>query len=105
MKKTLALLTLSLAAGASFAEGPLDYPADTFKSTKTRAEVRAEAIAARDAGQLQVGEVELPSPALKSTKTRAQVKAELAEAARTGNIVVNSELGMTERELYPHRYQ
>ena len=37
-----AILTLAiLGAGSAFAQGPLDYPADNFKSTKTRAQVQA----------------------------------------------------------------
>jgi hypothetical protein len=36
--------------------------------------------------------------------TRAQVKAELLEAIRTGDIPATGDHGLTERELYPHRY-
>jgi hypothetical protein len=52
----------------------------------TRAEVQAQAIAARDAGQLPDGTIvkfEVPSG---STVTRAQVNAELAEARRLGQL-------------------
>jgi hypothetical protein len=52
----------------------------------TRAEVQAQAIAARDAGQLPDGTIvkfEVPAG---STVTRAQVKAELAEARRLGQL-------------------
>ena len=46
MKKSIlsaAIFTLAaLGAGSAFAEGPLDYPADNFKSTKTRVQVKAE---------------------------------------------------------------
>jgi Domain of unknown function (DUF4148) len=36
--------------------------------------------------------------------TRAQVLAELAEAQRTGDFVVNGELGLKANEVYPHLY-
>jgi len=36
--------------------------------------------------------------------TREQVRAELAEAVRNGDILAESESGLTLRELYPHRY-
>lgn len=47
----------------------------------------------------------LPVVDTPSTKTRAEVKAELAEAVRTGDIIRNSEVHMTERELFPGRYE
>ena len=40
-----------------------------------------------------------------AAKTREQVRAELAEARATGNIIANSEVHMTERELFPGRYE
>ncbi len=39
-----------------------------------------------------------------SLKTRAQVRAELAEAIRTGNIVVDGQLGLTAYQLNPSAY-
>lgn len=39
-----------------------------------------------------------------AAKTREQVRAELAEARATGNIIANSEVSITERELFPGRY-
>jgi hypothetical protein len=58
----------------------------TFVSTKTRAEVRAEAIAARQAGLIAYGDRALTPEfdRFVSTKTRAQVTAELREAMRLG---------------------
>jgi hypothetical protein len=73
----------ALARGGEHASIP-DY--STFVSTKTHAEVRAEAIAAREAGLISYGDRALP-PDLErfaSTKTRAQVVAELREAQRLG---------------------
>ena len=61
-----------------------DY--SNFVSTKTRAEVRAEAIAARLAGVFTYGENAsmLDHSSFVSTKTRAEVVAELREARRLG---------------------
>ena len=39
-----------------------------------------------------------------STKTRAQVKAELAEAIRVGDIIADSERGLTAYQLNPSAY-
>ena len=39
-----------------------------------------------------------------STKTRAQVKAELAEAVRIGEIIADSERGLTAYQLNPSAY-
>lgn len=60
----------------------------TFVSTKTRAEVRAEAIAALHKGEILTGELyplDFASP-LRSGKTRAEVKAELALAIKNGEL-------------------
>ncbi len=37
-------------------------------------------------------------------KTRAQVLAELIAAQRSGDFVINGELGLTARQMYPARY-
>lgn len=62
------------------------YPIIPFKSAKTRAEVKAELIAAEKAGTIANGNNYpiLPSPS--SHKTRAEVHAELVEAQREGLI-------------------
>lgn len=81
---TLALSTAAQAAPNS-GEG---YQGNTgFVSTKTRAEVKAETIAAVKRGEILHGEeyprsITLPA----ATKTRAEVKAELAAALRNGEI-------------------
>lgn len=83
--RALLPLVLALGAGAALAEGPLQgNEVFQFQSTLSRAEVRAQAVAARDAGQLPRGEI-LPvqadaGPAL----SRTQVRAEAAEARRLG---------------------
>ena len=83
------LIALSLAAlsfGAAASEYTRFYEAETFVSTRSRAEVRAEALAARArTPHFGGGEASLywsePTP---STKTRAQVIAELREARANG---------------------
>lgn len=80
-----AAFALSLAHGAVLAESGDVDPLAGFVSTKTRAEVIAEAAAERTAGQVRVGEhAGEPVAAFVSTKSRAQVRAELREAQRLG---------------------
>lgn len=56
-------------------------------STRSRAEVQAEAAAARDAGQLYEGD-DYPGPlAAAGALTRADVRAELVEAQNAGTLV------------------
>jgi hypothetical protein len=43
-------------------------------------------------------------PVLLAGKTREQVRAELIAAQRAGNVIVNAELGLTARQLYPAKY-
>lgn len=78
-------LALSLTAGASFAEGPLQgNEVFSLTSTASRAEVRDQAIAARDANLIAHGEI-LPVQAERGIgKSRDQVRAEFAEARRLG---------------------
>jgi Domain of unknown function (DUF4148) len=84
-------LVMLAAAPAVFAqEATPDTWISASQSTLTRAEVRAQAIAARDAGLIPRGEASveplLPrtATALAQGKTRAQVRAETAEARRLG---------------------
>ncbi|WP_374583454.1 DUF4148 domain-containing protein [Pseudoduganella sp.] len=83
----IAALALSTTAYAAPNSGE-GYQADSsFVSTKTRAEVKAETVAALRRGEILHGEeyprsVTLPG----SAKTRAEVKAELAAALRQGEI-------------------
>jgi hypothetical protein len=81
----LAALGLSMAHGVVYADpGDID-PTAGFVSTKSRAEVVAELVAARAAGQLRYGEAASEPPARHApTKSRAQVRAELREAQRLG---------------------
>ena len=77
-KQLIAGLVVFAAAGSAFAEMP--YPADEhFVSTKTRAEVQAELVAAR--GQDLMNRGDAPSPILASQKsnlTRAQVEQQVS---------------------------
>lgn len=83
-----------LSAGASFAQSYGDGEgfrerADflAWKGTKTRAEVRAELLAAQRAGEIAYGEVGIDRALfanVKSEKSRAQVRAETLEARRLG---------------------
>lgn len=81
----LALSTVAQAGPVNSGEG---YQSDnTFVSTKTRAEVRAETIEALKRGEILAGELyplDFASPM--RGKTRAQVKAELASAIKNGEI-------------------
>lgn len=87
--KTLIAATLVVAfagAGSAFAqEGTQDFPNVQLLSSKSRAEVRAELLAAQRDGTLQHynGEAS-PAPLAASTLTRAQVLAETREAVRLG---------------------
>ena len=76
-------IVLSMTAAAAMASE--FTPEAPFVSTLTRAEVRAQAIAARDAGLITSGEI---TPVIvaenTSTLTRAQVRAEAVEAQRLG---------------------
>lgn len=92
-----AKLSLSIAAGVLFAvAGSGAFASDKWlgdqgdnwlehvKSTKTRAEVKAELKEAREQGLIMTGDTSYPpEPAVKSTRSRAAVRAEAAEAAKT----------------------
>jgi hypothetical protein len=82
-----AALALSTAAQAAPNSGE-GYQADTnFVSTKTRAAVKAETIAALNRGEILNGELyPLDFAAPTRGKSRAEVKAELALALRNGEI-------------------
>ena len=79
----------------------------------TRAQVRAETLAAQRAGEIPQGDLDIKPavarPDLYPTKapvvgeTRAQVRRELAQAKRLGDIQQGEE-GRTLAELFPQRY-
>lgn len=87
----LALGALTLASASVYA-GEADFTGSNtpFQSTRTRAEVQAEAArAAYDPANGELGVYNVP--AFQSTRTRAEVKAEAVVAAHQN---VNGELGL-----------
>jgi len=101
MKKSIisaALFTLAtLAAGSAFAEGPIEFPADNFKSTKTRVQVQAELAEAMRTGDIivdgqtgmtayQLNPSAFPERSMATGKTRAEVLSELEKARKDGSL-------------------
>ena len=80
--KILIAATVMTLAGSAFAQEG-DFPSAPNLSTKSRAEVKAELVAAVRAGAVGAGEAS-PTPVPASTLTRAQVRAETLEAMRLG---------------------
>lgn len=85
------LIATALAAAiGAFAASPAlaqEATPDTWMdiaSTQTRAEVRADAVAALNAGRIERGEASTRRVEVQSVKTRAQVRAEAAAAMRLG---------------------
>lgn len=83
-------------------------------STKGRADVRDELVAAQRSGEFianaetgqkanQLDPQRYPA-VLVAGKSRAEVLAELADAQRTGEVIVNAELGLKANQLFPHEY-
>lgn len=76
----------ALGAGSAFAgEATYDYPV-VYTSTVSRADVKAQALQARAAGQIAQGELSVVVTDTGPALTRAQVKAETLEAIRVGAI-------------------
>ena len=91
-KKLIALAAFATfaAAGTAARADDITIANESFMSTKTRAEVRAEVLKARADGVLFVSEVDTSSTmAAKqgSTLSRAQVRAEVGEQARRAIMV------------------
>lgn len=92
----VSLIALSSLAGTAFAAeaqrpvGDVELQLGVAPSTsdRTRAQVQAEYLAARAAGQLpEVGDVaEFSVPAGHSVKTRAEVRAEYFQALKAGTL-------------------
>jgi hypothetical protein len=83
-------------------------------STKGRAEVRDELVAAQRSGQF-IANAETGQKAnqlhpqsypavLVAGKARAEVLAELADAQRRGDVIVNAELGLKANQVFPQHY-
>jgi Domain of unknown function (DUF4148) len=76
-----------LGAASAFAQGPEDYSLpQPYTSVVTRAEVRAQAIAARQAPMHFEGDRYVANEVFVPTLTVAQVRAETLEAIRVGAI-------------------
>jgi hypothetical protein len=80
----VSIFSLFAAASAFAAEGTQDFGND-IASSKTRAEVRAETVAAARAGLIESGEASRGETPV-STLLRARVQAEANEASRLGLI-------------------
>jgi len=87
MKPVVIILSLSLLSLRAVA-GEATIFDDSFTSTRTRAEVRAEVVAALAAGErLSWGEASHPEVTRStSTRERAEVVAEAREARRLGTL-------------------
>lgn len=88
----LSVVAFSLAGPAFAGGGPYPLPAvPTVESTKSRAEVMAEAKEAQRLGLLTVGEEDVRFAAAESVKSRAEVSAEAREAQRLGLLTIGEE--------------
>lgn len=72
-----AALAAALMSGKALAEGPLDYPPSTFVSTRSRADVTAELMAAREQAGSYASEwrLEQGEPVASTGYTAAQARA------------------------------
>jgi hypothetical protein len=94
MKRTLILAASLLAASTAFANDidPFGFEKQVFVSTKSRAEVAADAQQALALGQTSRGEI-VYVESTPSVKTRTQVVAETKEAGRLGLLASRGEAG------------
>lgn len=89
IKKLVAAVAVFAAAGSVFAGDLMPFSElDNFKSSKTRADVRAEVV--RDHADIalahgDIGAVEQPAAVTKSTRTRLAVRKEAIESAHNTN--------------------
>ena len=94
----LAELTQALAANAERYDRSGQFPADNFKSTKTRVQVQAELAEAMRVGDLivdgqtgltayQLNPSAFPERSMATGKTRAEVLSELEKARMDGSLV------------------
>jgi hypothetical protein len=80
-KQLVAAGLFALLGGTAIAQEATEFPLEP--STRTRAEVKAELLAAIANGELVRGEASLPpGPPVASTRTREEVRAEAYAAAR-----------------------
>lgn len=84
--KTSLLAILLLASGASYANEAVDEAANraAFGAERSRAEVKAEFQAAKQAGHVSMNDYELQRPAAaQGVRSRSDARAEAVQAART----------------------
>lgn len=87
--KTAIALVLAAAASVPAFADTVNYSDAARTGTKvTRAEVQAEVLRARAAGELDITEADFPfaPPSAKSTVTRAEVRAETIRARAAGEL-------------------
>ena len=89
-KFAAALVLAATVAAPAFASNAVDYGNIAFKAgTVTRAEVRAEVLRARAAGELDITEASNPfAAAAPSSLTRAEVRTEAIRARAAGELDV-----------------
>jgi len=105
-RQILAVALGSLFALPAFANNEIDagYSAPTAVFAKSRADVRAELVAAQNAGEVvvnaELGTTAKPAGSMQHAgKTRDEVRDEVVQARRAGNFIVNGELGTTANQL------
>lgn len=90
MTKTLfsaAILSLSFLGASAVQAQELGYPPEVAQTSQVSAEqVRAEAVAARQAGEIFDGEQDQTAHFAPASLTRAQVQAELRQARAAGDV-------------------
>ena len=105
-RQVIAVLVGGLFALPAFANNEIDagYPAFAPASSKSRAEVGAELLAAKRSGNWMVNaelgtQSKASAPVQVAGKSRSEVRDEVAQAFRSGDYIVNAELGTTANQL------
>ena len=118
-RQVIAVVIGGLFALPAFADGEIGFEywkATMAESSKTRAEVVAELVAAQRSGDFVVDSETgrkanqlwpslYPAQVSVAGKSRDEVVAELVEAQRTGDFVVDGELGLRANQLFPNAYR
>lgn len=105
-RQVIAVLVGGLFALPAFANNEIDagYPTFAPASSKSRAEVGAELLAAKRSGNWMVNaelgtQSRASAPVQVAGKSRSEVRDEVAQAFRSGDYIVNAELGTTANQL------
>ena len=104
-RQVIAVALGSLFALPAFANNEIDPGyAPLVVTAKSHDQVRAELIAAQQAGDVienaELGTTAMhAAPATHAGKSRDEVRAEVVKALRSGNYIVNAELGTTASQL------